>query len=443
MRARLAPLVVVALLWLAAPSFASAVEEFPLAEGTGRPLAIASDAQDRLWMTLDEDWAVGRYDPATGEWVVVGLAADRGRERFSLVAIVVDREGVVWALSARHVHRVDPGTLEAHASELPVEGRLPGDLALGPDGALWASFVTEDVLVRFDPDSSEARAVELEGERLGPLGMHATPSELFLTLTYAKTYARLDFETGAIEYGPRGIFNSPWGLMVEGDVLWVADHGVNSVVRHEMSTNRTERFPATRPVDSPYAAPATILRAPDGAIWFAEHNADRGARLDPRNRTLVEFQFLAGIHTSAAEIALTSDGVAWAPLSAYDRLARMEYAGEVPSFTVPERVSVPAGGRYAFPVDIAGEARLGTTDIDLRARYENGQVLVEPFRELPPGAYRLVVSEVNGQVALGRYVDVVVTAAEETPGPEVPVTLALAGFLAIVLRHASRGARRR
>jgi len=69
---------------------------------------------------------------------------------------------------------------------------------------------------------------------------------------------------------------SPWGLSVDGDDLWIADHGSPSVVRLNRQSGDAQRFALPEGTELPFDVVAA-----GGSVWVSSEASATVTRLDP------------------------------------------------------------------------------------------------------------------------------------------------------------------
>lgn len=149
-----------------------AVEEYATAPGS-RPHDAVPDQWGRAWYAAQGNGTVGRFDPATGEHVVVHLGA----------------------------------------------GAAPHGIIMGPDGAAWITDTGLNAIVRVDPDM-QVTVYPLPGARAN-LNTAAFDGRGILWYTgQAGYFGSVDPRTGAVTQfdaprgrGPYGIAGSPDGTV--------------------------------------------------------------------------------------------------------------------------------------------------------------------------------------------------------------------------------------
>lgn len=334
-------LVLLVILFFTAPATAK-VGEIVLPAGATRPLAVAFDDDGRLWTTLDGSWAVGRLDPVSGAFEMAVLQVPKQGGNDSLWSVRFGPDGSAWSGSGTHLHRVDPESMQVESFAIPTPTALPGDVYVRADGVVWYAALAADRLVRFDPGSGDLREVETPATPFGPLMFDETPWGVYLTATYADTFAAFDPETGELTVG-KGRVVSPVGLADDGTSLWIAEMGGSSIARVDPTTNEVQRFPTSPPHNFPISGPAGILVAGDGSVWFAEHFADRIARLDPETRTLHEYEIPSGPYANAQHVAEAPDGKVWFAEWSRDRIGWVEHEPFPFPLELPETIDVKKG----------------------------------------------------------------------------------------------------
>jgi virginiamycin B lyase len=412
---------------LAFPNASAAAVEVPLPPDAKAPLALAFDEEGRLWVTLDGTWAVARYDPATNRTDVVPLAAAKAGENDSLFGIAMAPDGAVWTGSGTHIHHVDPTRLHATAFKLPHATLLPGGVHVASDGTVYYAEVEADRVVRLDPASGQLKEILPPSTPFGPVAFAESPNGLILTATYAGTYGRLDPTTDTITAGPAKLVSGPVGIARSGDVYWVAEMGGDSIARVNPGTNELVRFPTTPSAYYPNSGPSDVLVAQDGAIWFAEHFADRVARFDPTERTLQEYAVPNTPGTNVQRLAEAPDGNIWFAEWSKHRLGYVRHEPRDPGFSVPDGLSVKKGGRVSFsPTTTSGPIPdgallVGTGETPLRATVQGHEIVVDATNATA-GTYQLLVSGRKEGMNVGRYVTVTVTGGS-SPGLDAPMML--------------------
>lgn len=219
------------------------------------------------------DRTLTRVDPSTGEAKVVGGLAPCG--------LVADPSGDVWVANCfppssgggANVTRVDAATLEFDAT-----WRVPGDegfyrgLAYG-GGSLWVSDVfgpSSDRRKRYtvtqvDPQTGAQRSIRLARPTDAFLAWSEGYGDLWMSNFGVGSVSRLHAETEVVDE-TIAVATNPGHLVVDGDIVWVADWAAPQVVRlRAVGPPRPRSVPL--PVKKPAAVGVWNVAAGAGAVW--------------------------------------------------------------------------------------------------------------------------------------------------------------------------------
>lgn len=436
-----ARLLALALGLLAAMGTASAATtEIDLPSGAKNPMAVGIDAEGDVWVSLDGAWGIVEINPTTLQARYVAIPVAKAGDSDSLFAVRV-AGGAVWTATQKAAIRIDGANLSARSFPFPEATQLAGDVHVA-DGTAWTALVTEDKLVRINTTSGEISLQAIPTAPVGPLEfVDAGNVGVYFSATYGNTWGRLDPATGAVTLGPAQSVQAPTGIAWDGVALWLGEHGARSLVRVDPATNRVERFPTSPSPYYPISGPSGVVVARDGSIWFAEHFADRISRFDPRNRTLVEYEVASSPGANVQRVAEGKDGRIWFAEWSRDKIGHATYGGERPSFTIQDRIVVPAGATVRVPVTLPGTGVAGVGVDFLDAKIEGGQLVLSAAPGASPGEHNVLVGSTQAKTTVGRYVTVEIQAGSGQGGTDTPFLPAFAA--AATLLVASLAARRR
>jgi DNA-binding SARP family transcriptional activator/streptogramin lyase len=234
------------------------------------------------------DRTLKRVDPETGKVETVGGG-------LAPCGLAPDPSGDVWVANCfaagggdANVVRVDATTLDFEATyPVPERGLPAGEgyyrgLAYG-GGSLWVGALGERsrqaTVIQLDPRSGKQRAIRLPAPATGALAWAETSGELWVANFDEGTLTRVRASTRAVETVDVLSVN-PAHILVDGEVVWVADWALPGV----------ERLPAVGPsrqrlVELPVrnvTAGVWNIAAGEGYIW-ATTPRDRALwRIDPK-----------------------------------------------------------------------------------------------------------------------------------------------------------------
>ena len=273
-------------------------EEFRLPQRTDLPVAIAAAPDGAVWFTLESSDTIGRLQNGRVEKIPTGV------QSLEPLGLAVDTDGNAWYTEAskQRISRATPdGTIASFALSTPV-ARL-GRLRVGPDSSVWFAEPTVMSVTRLRDGRFTRHVMGTLDAKVPadaePFGVAIAPDgAVWATLPSADLLLRIapDGSTTAFEVPTR---NS--GL---GDIA-VAPNGVVYFI--EMSANKIGRVVDGKIeeflVPTPRAGLTALAVAPDGAAWFTELRGHRLGRL--REGTITEFELP---RPDARPFGITVDG---------------------------------------------------------------------------------------------------------------------------------------
>lgn len=136
------------------------VDEFALPAGV-QPTALVVTGPEAVWFVPVGRPGLGRLDPVSG-FVEVRPASPESMHSFS-VSLIVGPGGDLWYthVFSQGLFRLDPET--GTTVEVPVAELQPRDLAIGADGAVYATLMCgiDDGLLRVDPVTMETTTYDI------------------------------------------------------------------------------------------------------------------------------------------------------------------------------------------------------------------------------------------------------------------------------------------
>jgi serine/threonine-protein kinase len=184
---------------------------------------------------------------------------------------IVNRNGYLWVAdnAAGKVIRIKPdGT---GRKEIAV-GQGPFDLASNST-SVWAANAQSHTVTRID--TATARAGPQLPVRANPLFLTAEDDFVYVSNSGDDSVTVLDARTGSPVGGPIAVGKDPRGIGTNGGVVWVTNHGSDTVSRIENG-----RVSETIPVGH---NPVGIAPRKD-AIWVANEGDDTVSRIDAVSR---------------------------------------------------------------------------------------------------------------------------------------------------------------
>jgi virginiamycin B lyase len=262
-----------------AATAAPAIEEFPPVPTAGAGLQdIVQGPDGNMWFTERNANKIGRIS-GTNPGAVAEFDVAAGSSSPDI--IVVGPDGALWYTQANGVGRMPPGN-PAGATFISLGMSGPRGIAVGPDGNLWVADATNNNVVRLSTAGATVGSPILlpvgfnaRGIALGPDG------NMWVGGFSANSVARIT--TGATPtLDPALGFPVPAGTPIDviggsdGNV-WYAGQGT-TVGR--IAPDGTATAFTSKGVD-----PFGLTVGPDGAVWFAEFQADAVGRVDAAGNT--------------------------------------------------------------------------------------------------------------------------------------------------------------
>lgn len=289
----------------------SEITEFPVQSGS-HPHDVAPAPDGTVWFTAQRTGALGRLDPATGEFHLIPLG--RGSQPHGVIigpddaawvtdsglnAIVrvnpeteaveifplpddapnanlntasFDGNGILWFTGQNGVYgRVDPETGEVEVFDAP-RGRGPYGIATTPDGDVYYASLAGSHIAKIDIETGEVTVIEPPTPNQGARRIWSdSEGRLWISEWNAGQLGMYDPADGSWqEWRLPGDNPMPYAVYVdERDDVWLSDFGNNSLVRFDPETETFETYA----IPNPGAAVRQILGR-EGEVWGAESGAD-------------------------------------------------------------------------------------------------------------------------------------------------------------------------
>jgi DNA-binding beta-propeller fold protein YncE len=184
---------------------------------------------------------------------------------------ITDSRVFVANLAEATVSAVDVGSSEV-TDDFQV-GALPSSMVATPEGTLWIGFAEGEFIAQFDGRGRViGRALKVGNT---PQGMTVEGDDLWVTALNAGTVARVDLATGSLEARPAPVGSDfPSSVAYGFGSLWVTDVVDNVVLRVDPRSLRSEE--RIQVGDSP-----TAVAVGHGSVWVANFRDGTVSRIDP------------------------------------------------------------------------------------------------------------------------------------------------------------------
>jgi streptogramin lyase len=229
------------------------------------------------------DRTLTRYDPSTGDVVVVGGG-------LAPCGLTADPSGDVWVANcyasggpSADVVRIDASTLEFKATwRVPAGTGFYRGLAYG-GGSLWVAAPFEDTsangyrLTEVDPRTGAQRSIKLNNPAAS-LAWSEGYGDLWMSNFDYGTLSRMHAATRVMKRVD-GVATNPGQLVVDGDIVWVGDWAAPRVVRLSAVGSSKPRT-ISLPVNNTTAGVWNVAASAD-AVWATTPRAGALWRIDP------------------------------------------------------------------------------------------------------------------------------------------------------------------
>ncbi len=198
----------------------------------------AFDADGNLWYIDPSTIVLGVYDPDTGTNTNFPLP-----ERGIISGLAIDADGNLWMplVQPNRVYRFAPATQEFSFVDIPTPGSIPVSISSDRDGNLWVAESASGKIAKIDPATGNITEYEPPGRN------------------------KLD--------EPTVVFQDP-----ESATLFISEHSGHTVTAFDPLFETFKEYPVINDAGLAFG----MAKDRFGNLWYAEHEIDRIAVLDPR-----------------------------------------------------------------------------------------------------------------------------------------------------------------
>ena len=289
------------------------IQEYPVPAGA-HPHDVAPAPDGSVWYTAQQQGALGRLDPATGETHHIPLGSGSAPH-----GVIVGPDGAPWITDSglNAIVRVDPQTEEVQVFPLPAtSGNANLNTAVFDDNhILW--FTGQSGLYgRLDPSTGDMQVFESPRGR-GPYGITVTPDGFVYYASLANSFVgRIDPQTGEATVlepptsgqGARRVWSDSLGR------IWVSEWNVGQVAVYDPANNSWQewKLPGNRP-----QAYAVYVDEQD-IIWLSDFGSNALVRFDPGLELFTVYELPSP--NAAVRQILGRHGEVWGAESGTDKL---------------------------------------------------------------------------------------------------------------------------
>lgn len=267
--------------------------------------------------------------------------------------VIVDPDGTVWHtdFSGQILGKFDTKSLKFSTYPIPLQrpGWPTGALDIEPDpkGNLWISLMFQAGAAKFDRVTEKFSLIQLPPEVLKADSQQAMVSpqnidvdgKIWLQDPTRRGVYRMDLASGATElYLPFGTGpGSPYSIISDKqNNLWFLDFGGENIGRIDAKTGAIKLYPTPTKRSRPRRGRIDA----QGRIWFAEFGADRVGMFDTNTEQFKEWKVPDAFY-APYDAAMDRDGNLWTGSMNSDRVTRINVqSGKTVEYQLPRSTNV-------------------------------------------------------------------------------------------------------
>jgi copper transport protein len=272
-------------------------------------------ARQSIWVgdTLPGSGRIWQLDIATGNYTMHGIS-----NATLITSTVLAADGRLWYVDP--IGSSPNGVLgiynladnSSRRFVIPEAG-IPTGLAMDGNGSLWMPVIQANKVVKFDPASEEFSSYDIPTPASRPAGIASDRSgSIWFTESGPGRIAMIDPATGDItEYAPNSQFQTldePAAVFPDptSSNIYIAEHSGSTITVFNSLLGTFRDYPSVNEAGLPFGMAIDAY----GNLWFAEHEIDRIAVLDPRTGEGAEAKIpIAG--SAIQWITADDDGRIW------------------------------------------------------------------------------------------------------------------------------------
>ncbi len=257
-----------------------------------------------IWVgdSLPGSGRIWQLDMSTGNYTVHNIS-----DADLITQTVLAPDGTLWFISPRigMLGHYDPESNATRYFDVPDEGILSG-LAMDTKGSLWMPVVQANKVVRFEPSNEQFSSFSIPTTSSTPVGIAADERGNIWFAEAAGKVGKIDIASGNItEYAPtiqREELDEPTAIFPDpGSArIFISEHSGHTITAFDPLFGAFRGYPVVNEAGLPFGMAMDAY----GNLWFAQHEIDRIAVIDPRSGASTE----VGIPISGSFIQwITSD----------------------------------------------------------------------------------------------------------------------------------------
>ncbi len=280
------------------------IEEYTLPTPYAGPFGMAIDPDGIIWITLNAENALGRFDPTTNEYREYRIPSTK------------DLPKVDWEYDSKN--RTTPEETVTNYST-----GNPGSVTVAPDGAIWMVAILGNSILRFDAGKEEFTEFLLPTPNTQPYDLAvASDGKVWFALKNHSSFGYLDPDREKIVEIPLPNGAQSMGIAIdkEGNI-WIGDVRGNVIGRYQPESKTFRSFT----INTHLAQPGMMRFDDAGRLWFCQMRTKQLGVLipDPGIFSVVD---IPGYNTTPQALAVASDDIIWVADSMMNRIGRFDMA---------------------------------------------------------------------------------------------------------------------
>ncbi len=267
-----------------------------------------------------------------------------------------DKDGKFWIPyygKANKIGRLDPTTGKIDEFPVPFTGTAAIHSAVpGPDGAVWLTEQGSDRLGRWDPKTEQIT------EYKDNVRKHTVAVDQKTGMVWS-TGGLTRFDPKMETFDPVKAVPTSYGISLdkEGNA-WFAELLTNGKIgRVNAKTGEVKKWALPTVTGRPRRI---VYNDADDTVWFAEFDAGKLGRFNPKDESIQEYQ-LPGPQATPYALAVDRDGMVWYSSEKMDVVGRLDPAsGRVTEYPTPR----PENSMRDFFLDDKGRIWFGSPPND-------------------------------------------------------------------------------
>ena len=217
-------------------------------------------------------------------------------------AIVQDDVGNIWfsPLGTKSIWRFDPtrDTFDSYRSETGSPFQMKAD----KNSEVWFTTLRGDTVGIIKPQNNDYAISTFDtGSNTNPAGIFIQNDSAWIANVGSQNIFKYKInqednlvkDISIVQKIPNDnttLFSSPTDLLVDGNILWLTEHGTSFLTRYDLDDGKVTRYPTSQNNFHTTTLPFWI-RGVDNpkVLWFNEHQGNKIGCFDVSNKTLVEY----------------------------------------------------------------------------------------------------------------------------------------------------------